>query len=233
MRRPSALAALAASSFLAAGVLPAHAATLASAGAPAGWTIQGRARNGNTGFEAVLFTPANPESGGGVPLNPAGAPVWQFGTAYDFQFDYTFADGGSTWSIDFNQDGDFNDPQESATSVTAALAGQSFGYAGIYLQGSATSTATLNSLVINGTSFGPYGPVGDTPLTQQFVDSSGLFGNITATGSFTFSASGGSDERPRLWFRVGQPQVVPVPAAVWLFGSALGVLGIARRRFAA
>ena len=24
--------------------------------------------------------------------------------------------------------------------------------------------------------------------------------------------------------------VVPVPAAVWLFGSALGILGVARRR---
>jgi len=26
--------------------------------------------------------------------------------------------------------------------------------------------------------------------------------------------------------------VVPVPAAVWLFGSALGLLGVARRRMA-
>ncbi len=28
------------------------------------------------------------------------------------------------------------------------------------------------------------------------------------------------------------PQMIPVPAAVWLFGSALGLLGVARRRFA-
>ena len=27
------------------------------------------------------------------------------------------------------------------------------------------------------------------------------------------------------------PQVIPVPAAAWLFGSALGLLGVARRRF--
>ena len=27
-------------------------------------------------------------------------------------------------------------------------------------------------------------------------------------------------------------QVIPVPAAAWLFGSALGLLGVARRRFA-
>lgn len=28
------------------------------------------------------------------------------------------------------------------------------------------------------------------------------------------------------------PQVIPIPAAAWLFGSALGLLGVARRRFA-
>jgi hypothetical protein len=27
--------------------------------------------------------------------------------------------------------------------------------------------------------------------------------------------------------------VIPVPAAVWLFGSALGLLGVARRKLAA
>jgi len=31
---------------------------------------------------------------------------------------------------------------------------------------------------------------------------------------------------------VGFPQVVPVPAAAWLFGGALGLLGLARRRSA-
>jgi hypothetical protein len=29
------------------------------------------------------------------------------------------------------------------------------------------------------------------------------------------------------------PAVVPVPAAVWLFGSAMGLLGVIRRRAAA
>jgi hypothetical protein len=173
-----------------------------------GWDIEGRARNGRTGFEAVLFTPANPSPG--VTLNPAGAPVWQFGQPYDFRFDYRVATGSATWSIDFNRDGDFADSQESATSVSDTLIGQSFKYAGIYLQGSDLSSATLNDLVINGENFGPY-TAGNAALVQQFEDSCGLFGDITATGSFTFSANGGSDERPRFWFRLGEEQSVPTP----------------------
>ncbi len=37
---------------------------------------------------------------------------------------------------------------------------------------------------------------------------------------------------PTSWLQLNfnYTAVVPVPAAVWLFGSALGVLGIARRR---
>lgn len=181
--------------------------TVISDAAPASWAVQGRARNGSTGFEAVLFTPANP-SPTGIPLNPAGTPAWQFGQDHKFQFDYTFSDGKAIWSIDFNRDGDFNDPQESATSVSPTLAGQSFKYAGIFLQGSSSSSATLKDFVINGEEFGPY-TAGDTALAQQFEDSCGLFGDITATGSINFSASGGSDERPRFWFRLGQAQPVP------------------------
>ena len=44
-----------------------------------------------------------------------------------------------------------------------------------------------------------------------------------------FSATNGI----RLTFNVAEATVVPVPAAVWLFGSALGFLALARRRLAA
>jgi hypothetical protein len=55
--------------------------------------------------------------------------------------------------------------------------------------------------------------------------------NMFATGSFSFAGDGtltwnvvGGDPEPN-------PTTVPVPAAVWLFGSALlGLAGIARRR---
>jgi len=60
--------------------------------------------------------------------------------------------------------------------------------------------------------------------TISWVGSSLVLANKTCTGVCTTTAGG---------FNNGQQwsfTVVPVPAAVWLFGSALGLLGIARRR---
>jgi hypothetical protein len=56
--------------------------------------------------------------------------------------------------------------------------------------------------------------------------------NPNATGEYNFaiqvSRAGWSVEQVRM-----DVQVVPVPAAVWLFGSALGLMGLARRRASA
>lgn len=54
--------------------------------------------------------------------------------------------------------------------------------------------------------------------------------NPFAPGNANGCATSGGFNRGYTWILEAGPQVVPVPAAAWLFGSALGVLGWARRR---
>jgi len=54
--------------------------------------------------------------------------------------------------------------------------------------------------------------------------------NPFAPGNANGCATTGGANTGYTWTLNAGPQVVPVPAAVWLFGSALGLLGAARRR---
>jgi hypothetical protein len=65
--------------------------------------------------------------------------------------------------------------------------------------------------------------------TISWVGTTLVLANATCTGSCTTLPAGAFNSGQRWTFNAG-PQVVPVPAAVWLFGSALGLLGVARRR---
>lgn len=192
----------------------------------------------------MLFTPADPSPGtAATQLNPTGAPIWNTGgntygqTYFDFQLTYTAATGVATWGIDFTRDGDFLDSEELATSTTASLAGKSFEYVDLWLTGNGTFGAMINNFTINGVNFGSYANSSTTALDKLFEDSTGLFGDITASGSFTFTGNGGS-ESPRIWVRLGSPKDVPrqVPdtgATAGLFTAALAGLAGLRRKLIA
>ena len=180
------------------------------------YAIKAEARNGRSGYEGRLSAPGSSPS-----MNPSGSPVWSYGNPYSFLFTYTAATGRSTWSIDFNRDNDFADAAESVSTTTAALAGKSFARASLWIQGSSKASVSVQSFTLNGFSFGPFS-TGNNVKETFFQSSSGRFGDIVASGNFTFSATGGNDEKPRMWLRFGDPvNLVPLPPAAW---AGLGTL---------
>jgi len=186
---------------------------------PPCFEIDARARNGNTGFEGVLFTPSTPapgQPGGGEwQMNPSGAPIWNsngnvYGDIHSFQLIYTKATGNTEWKIDFNRDGDYADPQEIVTNVAPTLAGKGFKYVNIYVQGNASGlAANVSDFTINGENFGSFSSSSDTPLNTLFEETLGLFDDVIITGNFSFTGDGGQ-ERPRIWVRMGTTNEAPI-----------------------
>jgi hypothetical protein len=204
------------------------------------YDISGRARYGGTGFEGILFTPGPDPN-----MLPSGAPVWDPSFYYGFALNYVVATGTTTWSIDFNRDGDFLDAAESVSSLSPTLVGKTFNYANLYLQGNTTaggtSAANVDNFTVNGRNFGSYSsspPTGLNYTTEAwFADDSGLFGsviNITGRLNLTWTGTGATaDEIPRMWVRLDDAEqlpVVPVPAAAGLGFLGMGLVGFLRRR---
>ena len=184
---------------------------------PGGTSIQGRARWGATGYEGGLFI------GGtvGPQLNPTGTPVWVIGTAYTFQYGYNGITGYQTLSIDFNGNNTF-DASEVITQYTG-FAGQGFQHFSIFMSGDATRSISLNNFVVNGVNLGNFVSPTSGSLDLDWVNPSGNFSNITATGTITFTgATGGSAETGRIWFRtaVPQPLMMAITESVTEYGSA-------------
>lgn len=205
----------------------AHGAYVAVAGsASTPVDISARARNGESGFEGVLFTPGNPAPTG-LQMNPVGNPAWSYGEYAGFSFAYNSTTGSATWSIDFNRDGDFLDSEESVTSLSPSLAYRGFNQVSLFLQGndSPLAGASIVDFTLNGTNFGAFTSSNGTATTQLFTYAGGGT-DILATGSLMFTASGGSQERPRFWIQAGSSFAVPTPGAMAL----LGLAGLAKSR---
>ena len=180
---------------------------------PASYEIQGRARSGLSGFEGVLFTPGTPPpgapGGGQWQMDPAGAPIWNtngntYGDIHTFQLTYDDSTGATTWSIDFNRDGDYDDPEEMVSNTDTSLAGTGFQYINIFVQGHSSGIeASVTDFTINGFNMGNFSSNSETPTSVLFEEQSGSFSDITVTGNFAF-CGGANQERPRIWVRLGE-----------------------------
>ena len=119
--------------------------------------------------------------------------------------------------------------------MSPTLVGKGFKYAQIRGEGNTSVIAQLSDFTINGTNFGNFASTGSqTVFAQLYTDNSGLFGDITATGTFKFTGSGGS-EIPRIWLSLGDartPAAVPEPGSLAaLCGlGAMGLVAAWRRR---
>ena len=189
---------------------------------PPCFEIEARVRNGNSGFEAALFSPSTPppgQPGGGQwQMNPTGAPIWNtngniYGDIHSFLFTYIQATGQSVWRIDFNRDGDYNDPQESVTNDAPSLVGKGFRYINVYGQGHSSGlSANLTNFTINNVNFGSFTSNSETPFSILFEEVTGLFTDTTnISGNFSFTGDGGQ-ERPRIWVRLGTANESPICA---------------------
>jgi len=175
--------------------------------------IDARGRNGNTGFEGALFTPGTPPPGepGGAQwqMNPSGAPVWNsngnvYGNMHSFRLRYEKAIGKTTWNIDFNRDGDFDNLQETVSKTDSILAGKGFQYVNLWAQGNNNGlTASVSDFTINGHPMGSFASNSDTAVSVLFTETQGYFGDIAISGQLSFSGNGGQ-ERPRVWVRLGK-----------------------------
>lgn len=123
--------------------------------------------------------------------------------------------------------GKFNSPSTAATLAKYSQAGWLYSQIAAQGAGNYAAQADIQEAIwkimiptyglIGGGALAFYTAATDT--THDSFDWSGVMRVVTANPLF--------QERDVQEFLIG---VVPVPAAVWLFGSALGVLGLSRRR---
>jgi hypothetical protein len=204
-----------------------------------------RMRWGGTGFEGqIRYTDSLGNTTDKGNLNPSGIPAWVVNSARNFQISYstTATTGTFSLSVDFNNDGDFLDSQESTNFSETNLANTGFRGVRIWHTRAASSgtpvhTAKITNLNINGMLFADPSNAVDTSIfgnsttgvSNWYKDSAdaGVYSwNITGAIEFT---GGNSSEAPR--WEVRMVGAVPEPGSLSLFALGLGgIAGFRRRR---
>ena len=173
-------------------------------GAP-GWTDFG---GGTFTIDAVVFGPAGPHSGT--------QGLKMFGGCCSGVFQQFAASAGQTWDGGAWVLNDSADPmangQVAAVNIEWLDAG--FNQISFISNGTFTASSALNAWSLQTIS-------GVAPSGTAWARL------VLITGDFLPGGAGGA---PRYDDAFMDIRPVPVPAAVWLFGSGLGLLGVLRRR---
>lgn len=204
--------------------------------APPVFSNIGLLRWGLTASEGRLSTVSDPAPGTAPTLlNPTGTPFWVAGTYYSSRMTIT---GGVlvTLEVDWNGDGIFQvGSEERGISIIPLEANQ---YVQLHMLGSETGTSNVRNLVINGTSFGNYGPISTTANDVLFKETTGPITDWTITWDSMFGGAPTGANTPDIIFRIGTvPEVVgqppteaPEPTSIVMLGLGLVGLGIVRSR---
>ena len=188
------------------------------------YDIAGRVRNGLNGWELAAIY----EDPYVMGANKDFSSSWLYGTDLNFNFSYIVSTGTLSMGVDYDNSGTIAS-SEMASYAFSTYAGKGFQYLDMMLVGTSSlplSDANVKNLNINGTSFGSYNSGG--VWTNTYFNLGATPTDILITGQVDMTASGGSQERPKMEFKVGAP-VVPEPISSTLF--VVGGVIFAARRF--
>ena len=142
----------------------------------------------------------------------------------------SFSDGGTAFgSFVYDADTNIYSAVDITTTSGTALSGTAYKFTNPYITGSASITQFLDAEGdLTGARF--FGLLPASALTNDLLS---VNINTIDTGEYVCSSStcaGGSKMRTIGTGYITSSSVVPVPAAAWLFGSALAGLGWLRRK---
>lgn len=177
-------------------------------------------------------------NGSDVPQFGSGQIAWGINADRDHDFSFGY-DGAAIADLDLMNITGLGNVSNSG-NVSSLVSGGSPNAVFIRAankDGGASAKVDLSQLVltflVDNSSINLGSLVGDANAQYIGVIDARVAGGFTITGDVDLnmgSGGGGSTRMYQAKIGISQQAVVPVPAAVWLFGGALGALGLLKRR---